>query len=599
MSEKLSRRDRFTALLRAGGYRPKLAVVAIALSVFSAAFEGVGLGFILPIIELARGDIDPTEASGILGTFAEAYLALGLPFTLGYLIVGVAAILSIRYVTSFLVGWLRGAIRTYYTAYLQEQAFTRATVAETSYFDQEGSDDILNAIVTQAEYAGQSLNAIIRIIQETLLSLMYFSIALYVAPRLTLVTTVLFGAISYLFNNVLESGYNLGGKVADANERIQQAAQAGTQGIRDVKLFRLRSELLDSFTGAVTQFRTASVKSARNAAAIQNFYQLLTAIAIFVLIYVGLTYSSLSLSSLGVFLFALFRLGPRVSTLNHLFYNLDTRLPHLVRTQEFIDELERNQEMQAGGSSVPDRIHSVRFEDVTFAYEVGDETVLEEVSFGVERGEFVAFVGPSGAGKSTIVSLLARLYSPDAGQITANETDISEFDVDEWRSKVAVVRQDPHIFNESLRRNLTIGNRDASQAEIDRACEIAHVSEFFDSLPNGYETRLGDDGVRLSGGQRQRVALARALLVDADVLVLDEATSDLDIGIERNVQEAIESMDRDYALLTIAHRLSTVRNADRIYSMDDGRITEVGRHDELIDADGTYAELYSSQRENL
>jgi len=159
------------------------------------------------------------------------------------------------------------------------------------------------------------------------------------------------------------------------------------------------------------------------------------------------------------------------------------------------------------------------------------------------------------------------------------------------------VRQNPYIFNDTLSRNLTIGNRDASRAEIERACEIAQVTEFLDELPDGYETELGDNGVRLSGGQRQRLALARALLKDADVLVLDEATSDLDRGIESDVQRAIESMDRDYAMIAIAHRLSTVKNADRIYAVENGEITERGRHEELIARGGTYADLYATQRE--
>ena len=196
------------------------------------------------------------------------------------------------------------------------------------------------------------------------------------------------------------------------------------------------------------------------------------------------------------------------------------------------------------------------------------------------------------------MSLLARLYEPDSGEIRANGRSIHEIAVDEWRSRIAVVRQDPHIFNDTLRYNLTIGNRDVSQKALDRVTRIARVDEFFDELPDGYDTQLGDDGVRLSGGQRQRVALARALLKDADVLVLDEATSDLDSNLEKQVQESIESMEWDYAMVGIAHRLSTVKNADRIYTVDEGEIIETGRHEELIDNGGQYAELYAIQSQS-
>jgi subfamily B ATP-binding cassette protein MsbA len=168
-------------------------------------------------------------------------------------------------------------------------------------------------------------------------------------------------------------------------------------------------------------------------------------------------------------------------------------------------------------------------------------------------------------------------------------------DIAEWRSNITVVRQSPFIFNDTLRYNLTIGNRDISGEELDRVVQISKVDEFFDELPNGYSTQLGDEGVRLSGGQKQRVALARALLKNADVLVLDEATSDLDSNLEKEVQQSIEEMERDYAMIGIAHRLSTVKNADRIYSVVDGEIVETGQHEELIENDGQYAKLYTIQ----
>jgi len=270
-------------------------------------------------------------------------------------------------------------------------------------------------------------------------------------------------------------------------------------------------------------------------------------------------------------------------------------MPHLIRTQRFLDEMDDYSEPEPVRDEAPTSIERVEFDDVRFSYETGDEEVLRGVSFGVERGEFVAFVGQSGAGKSTIISLFARMYEPDEGEIRADGTPIDEFPVQEWRERVSIVRQNPFIFNETLRYNLTIGNRDAIQEEIEEICEIAQVTEFLDDLPDGLETKLGDDGVRLSGGQQQRIAIARALLKDADFLLLDEATSDLDTGLEEKVQAAIEEMDRDYGMVVVAHRLSTVTNADRIYAMDRGEITERGDHELLITEEGQYANLYNKQ----
>jgi subfamily B ATP-binding cassette protein MsbA len=590
----IPRKKKISALIDVAKYSPRFTTGILFLGVVAAILEGVGLSFVLPIIELVQLDDPTASADGVLGVFVTVYQVIGIPFTLGFVVLGVSAVMVARYTSSFAVAWLREAVRTYYIRDLQDRAFQNALNARVEYFDEEGSDDILNAIVTQTTYAGRVIQRGIQMLEQAFLAGVYFVIALVISPELTITAGVILGGFTVFFRRVIESGYDIGDRVADANEERQEAVQAATQGIRDVRIFGVADELYEDFRNAIEKFTVERITLRRNEAAINKFYNLVVAVSVFVLIYFALTFADLSVGALGVFLFAMFRLGPRVSNVNQLFYKVENDLPHLVRTLEFVKKLESYQEPTDTSSEVPETVTHVEFNDIHFSYD-GETKVLRGIDFEVKKDEFVAFVGSSGAGKSTIVSLLIQFYQPDAGKILANGKRISEMDLKEWRQQVAVVRQNPFIFNDTLEYNLTIGNRDVTREELNRACEIAKIDEFIEELPEGYETMLGDDGVRLSGGQKQRVAIARALLQDADLLVLDEATSDLDSNLEQEVQTAIEAMDREYAMITIAHRLSTVENADRIYTMEEGTIVEQGNHSELVELDGQYAELYGIQ----
>jgi subfamily B ATP-binding cassette protein MsbA len=590
--DDLTWREKSKALARVARYRPQFTVGLIVLGGITALLEGIGLSFIHPILKVAQSGGEVRSSGGILSIFVDAYSVLGIPFTLEYLIVGVASAMTARFFLSFVVAWLKSVLQQTYEQSLRKRAFQSALQAQTRYFDEEGSDDILNAIITETRYSGKAIKYTVQMMEVVFLIGVYLSVMFYIAPEMTVYVLGVLGVLTYVLRFIVEPAYTVGTRVAKANEQVQQSVQAGTQGIRDVKLFGLRNETFEVFSDSLSRFTQSSIDLARNQAAIQNFYDLAAALTLFSLIYIGFVYSGLSLGALGIFLLAMFRFAPLVSRLNSEIYGLEGNLSHLTRTQAFVDDLDYQSE--STGSEPVSRVESIEFDDVFFSYGSG-ETVLEDLSFDVDRGEFIAFVGQSGAGKSTIVSLLARLYEPNQGEIRANGRPISTYDIDEWRSRIAVVRQQPFIFNDTLTRNISVGNRDATFEDVKRVSEIAKVDEFVDDLPNGYDSQLGDDGVRLSGGQRQRVALARALLKDADFLFLDEATSDLDSSLERDVQAAIESMNRGYGIIAIAHRLSTVKNADRIYTLDDGEIVEYGDHQQLLDDDGEYADLYTIQ----
>ncbi len=241
----------------------------------------------------------------------------------------------------------------------------------------------------------------------------------------------------------------------------------------------------------------------------------------------------------------------------------------------------------------------IRFEEVTFTYERGAAPALVDVSFSVEPGQTLAIVGPSGAGKSTVINLLLRFWDPQQGRIVVGDRDVRDYPLHELRALMAVVAQDTYLFNTSVLENIRLGRADATDEEVRAAARAASAEEFILALPEGYATRIGERGARLSGGERQRLAIARAFLKDAPILLLDEATSSLDSANERVVQAALAELMRGRTTLIIAHRLSTVANADRILVLDGGRLVEAGDHAALMGQQRVYASLVAAQTERV
>jgi len=590
---EVSIRQKLSAVTEAARFRQRLGIVIVLLSLGTALLEGIGLGFLLPIIEITQSSTPPSEADGLLGRFVQAYSILGVPFTLEYLMLGIGLVMTLRFALSFLTGWLQAILARTYQRHLRKELFDSLMYGPIEYLDRHGSDDLLNSLVTETNRSAGIAMSTFNIVEVFLRGTIYLVIAAILSPMLTLIALVSLSISTLAVRYVLEPAYIAGDDVADANERFQTTAQASIQGMRDVRLFNMRPAFVDRVGDVLDAYVKDSVRLQRNQAALNSLNQFTNAMVVFGLVYVGFQFTALSLGELGVFLFAVFRLSPVVNKINTATYQLDGRLPHLIRVRSRIQELNEMNVSDVDGDEPIDSVREVTFDGVSFAYE--GEHVLNDVSFNIERGEKIALVGPSGAGKSTIVSLFGRLQQPDTGHILADGTPIQSLDVEQWRSQLAVVRQHPFLFDDTLIENVKIGNRDATRRQVEDACEIAQVTEFLSELPNGYETELGEDGTRLSGGQKQRVAIARALLKNADVLVLDEATSELDSNIERDVYEGIRRREGRYATISIAHDLSTVDDADRIYTLVDGSITEDGTHEQLIKRNGTYAELYATQ----
>lgn len=381
--------------------------------------------------------------------------------------------------------------------------------------------------------------------------------------------------------------------IAGVNARIEDAVS----GVRVVQSFTNEAYEMNRFTKDNNSFRRAKIRAYKVMAIVHsNIYMLMRVITLLVLV-VGawLTYRDElligELVSFVLFVNVLFTPIQKITALLELYPK------GMAGFKRFIDLLDVDPDVQNKADAQPvTYLHgNIAFHNVTFTYEKTQKPVLNDLSFHIQAGETIAFVGPSGAGKTTICSLIPRFYDVNGGKITIDGTDIRDMTKESLRQQIGIVQQDVFLFTGTLRENIAYGKLNATNEEIELAARRAHMEEFINDLPHGFETQVGERGLKLSGGQKQRIAIARMFLKNPPILILDEATSALDTETEMIIQKALTELAKDRTTLVIAHRLATIKNADRIMVVTKDGIEEEGSHEQLLERDGIFAHLHRVQ----
>ena len=574
--------------------QPSHSSIGRVLSLAKPEWRELGLGFFFLVISSAAGLVFPRGIQELLdGVLADESGAIDQAAMFMLVVLAIQALTSsLRYMF-----FTRSGERV--VARLRKNLYASILRQEVAFFDERKTGELTSRLASDTSVLQNAVSVNVSMALRNIATALGALVLIWVISwRLTLVMLavvppIAFGAVMY--GRRLRA---LAREVQDALGNASDVAVESISGLRTVRAFGAEAKEAARYGNAVDKSFDLAQQRIRMSAIFTGFASFLAfASASLVLWYGGhlVLEHVLTVGQLTSFLVYTILVGVSLGALTDLWADFTKASGAAERLFELIDR----QEAMPDTGEKPAKVHgAIEFKDVSFAYPMRpDAPVLTGLNLSMKQGEIVAVVGPSGAGKSTLASLVSRLYDPTSGALLLDGKDLKSLNPAWLRDQVGIVSQEPILFSTSIEENVRYGRSNATREEVLKACEVANARSFIERFPEGLATPVGERGVQLSGGQKQRIAIARAVLKDPAILILDEATSALDAESEHLVKEALDRLMTGRTTMVIAHRLSTVRDAERVLVMDGGKIAQSGTHDSLMAQDGIYKKLVERQLE--
>jgi ATP-binding cassette subfamily C protein len=546
-----------------------------------STIEGISLLMLVPLLQLVGLNVQEGSIGRLAEFISSIFLIIGIRPTL-ITVLGVYVFIVI--IHSLLRRWETSvslSLEYEFVVRLREKLYRAIANTNWLFFARNKVSDFIHALTIEMERIGAATYYILNLLATGIVAIVYVLLAIKLSAMMTGLVFLCGMGLLLLLKKKTKIAHETGEGLSEAMSSLYNAISEHLNGMKTAKSYGVEERHVEIFRGLAEQVRYMYTHAVQNQAEINYWFNIGSVIILSVILFISVQVLSIPTAGLLLLLFLFARVMPKFSNIQQSFQSLINMLPSFSRVIELQRRCEEAVEIDTQRYEKIDIGNGIRFNKVSFSYDK-NSPVIKDLDLTIKAGQTTAIVGPSGAGKTTVADLLMGLIVPNQGSILIDEKSFGPERMRAWREQIGYVPQDTFLFNDTVKSNLLWASPDANEDKINQTLRLAAAEEFVNSLPKGLDSILGDRGVLVSGGERQRIALARALLRKPSLLILDEATSSLDSENEKRIQNAIEKLHGQMTILVISHRLSTIRGADIIHVVEEGRLVESGTWDELI-----------------